>query len=53
MTAEMDIQDVKVEDDTLMDITQKERLEKAFMAAYAKAKSKAQSIAMEKTKEIL
>lgn len=53
MTAEMDIQDVKVEDDTLMDITQKERLEKAFMAAYAKAKTKAQSIAMEKTKEIL
>lgn len=53
MSGEMDITDVQIEDESLMDIAMKEKLEKAFMAAYRKAKSKAQQVSMEKTKEIL
>ncbi len=53
MSGEMDITDVKVEDDTLLSVENKEKLENAFIAAYRKAKQKAQQVAMEKTKEIL
>lgn len=53
MSGEMDITDVKVEDETLLSVENKEKLENAFIAAYRKAKQKAQQVAMEKTKEIL
>ena len=53
MSAEMEIKDVKIEDDNLMTLDNKEKLEKAFISAYQKAKTKAQEIAMTKTKEIL
>lgn len=53
MSWEMDITDVKVEDETLLSVENKEKLENAFMSAYKKAKTKAQQVAMEKTKEIL
>lgn len=53
MSGEMDITDVQVEDETLLSVSNKEKLEKAFMAAYRKAKAKAQQVSMEKTKEIL
>lgn len=53
MSGEMDITDVQIEDETLLSVDTKEKLEKAFMAAYRKAKTKAQQVSMEKTKEIL
>lgn len=53
MSGEMDITDVKIEDETLLSIEAKDKLENAFMAAYRKAKQKAQQVSMEKTKEIL
>lgn len=53
MSGEMDITDVQVEDETLLSVSSKEKLEKAFMAAYRKAKAKAQQVSMEKTKEVL
>ncbi len=53
MSAEMEIKDVKIEDDSLMSLDNKTKLEEAFIAAYQKAKTKAQDIAMTKTKEIL
>lgn len=53
MSAEMEIKDVKIEDDSLMTVENKTKLEEAFITAYQKAKVKAQDIAMTKTKEIL
>ena len=53
MSAEMDITDVKIEDETLLSTENKTKLEAAFISAYRKAKTKAQQIAMEKTKEVL
>ncbi|HMY80294.1 MAG TPA: YbaB/EbfC family nucleoid-associated protein [Candidatus Absconditabacterales bacterium] len=53
MSGEMDITDVQVEDVELLSVDHKEKLEKAFMTAYKKAKTKAQQLSMEKTKEIL
>lgn len=53
MSGEMDITDVKIEEETLLSVENKEKLENAFMAAYKKAKTKAQQVAMEKTKEVL
>lgn len=53
MSAEMEIKDVKIEDENLMSLENKTKLEEAFIAAYQKAKVKAQEVAMTKTKEIL
>jgi DNA-binding protein YbaB len=53
MSGEMDITDVKIEDETLLSVESKLKLETAFINAYRKAKTKAQQISMEKTKEIL
>ncbi len=53
MSAEMDITDVQVEDETLLSVENKAKLEAAFIATYRKAKTKAQQVAMEKTKEVL
>lgn len=53
MTGEMDITDVKVEDETLLSLESKEKLENAIISAYRKAKQKAQQVSQEKTKEVL
>lgn len=53
MTAEMNIKDIKIEDDSILTPDNKENIEEAFKNAYEKAKEKAQAVAMEKTKEIL
>lgn len=53
ISAEMKVKDVKIEDETLLDPTMKETLERAIKAAFEKWQTKAQEIAMAKTKEIL
>ncbi len=53
ITGEQKLKKISIEDDALMDIAQKERLEKAIKAAIDKGQAKAQEVAMEKTKEIL
>jgi len=53
ITAEMKVKDVKIEDETLLDPSRKTDIEEAIKACFAKWQTKAQEIAMEKTKEIL
>ncbi len=53
ITAEMKIKDVKIEDEALLDPSRKEDMENAIQAAIEKGQTKAQEVAMEKTKEIL
>ncbi len=53
ITAEMKVKDVKIEDESLLDPNSKEDIENAIKAAIEKWQTKAQEVAMEKTKEIL
>ena len=53
ITAEMKVKDVKIEDDTLLNPDRKAEIEEAIKACFIKGQTKAQEIAMEKTKEIL
>ena len=53
ITWEQKIKNVSIEDDALMDLSQKSRLEKAIKVAIEKWQAKAQEVAMEKTKDIL
>lgn len=53
ITAEMKVKDVKIEDDTLLSVDRKTDMEDAIKACFIKGQTKAQEIAMEKTKEIL
>lgn len=53
ITAEMKVKDVKIEDENLLNPAMKETLEKAIKSAFEKWQTKAQEIAMQKTKEIL
>ncbi|MBS8122092.1 YbaB/EbfC family nucleoid-associated protein [Candidatus Vampirococcus lugosii] len=53
ITAEMKVKDVKIEDETLLDPSRKEDIENAIKAAIEKGQTKAQEVAMQKTKEIL
>ncbi|MFZ5341812.1 MAG: YbaB/EbfC family nucleoid-associated protein [Patescibacteria group bacterium] len=53
ISAEMKVKDVKIEDETLLNPAMKETLENAIKAAFEKGQTKAQEIAMAKTKEIL
>jgi len=53
ITWEQKLKRISIEDDALMDIAQKARLENSIKAAIDKGQAKAQEVAMEKTKEIL
>lgn len=53
INAEQKVKAVTIDDESLMNIDQKVRLEKAIKVAFEKGQNKAQEIAMEKTKEIL
>lgn len=53
INGEMKIQDLQINDLSLLDPTQKEILEKLLMTAITKAQNKAQEVVQEKTKEIL
>lgn len=53
ITWEQKVKNVIIEDDGLMTLENKNRLEKAIKAAIDKWQAKAQEVAMEKTKEIL
>ena len=53
VTWEQKIRSVTIEDDELMSLENKERLQKAIKAAFEKWQTKAQEVAMVKTKEIL
>lgn len=53
MSAEQKIIKIDIEDTTLLDPTKKETMELALKVAFEKAQTKAQEVAMEKTKEIL
>lgn len=53
ITADTKIQDVKIEDESLLNPDNKEQLETAIKNAITKWQQKAQEVAMEKTKEVL
>lgn len=53
ITWEQKIRSVVIEDDTLLDVSSKHRMETAILKAVEKWQAKAQEIAMEKTKDIL
>lgn len=53
ISGEQKVKNVTIEDETLLDIASKQRLENAIKIAFEKGQSKAQEVAMEKTKEIL
>lgn len=53
LTWEMKVKDVKIEDESLLNVNMKSNLEEAIKASFEKAQQKAQEIAAQKTKEIL
>lgn len=53
MSGEMDVTDIVIWESYWLPEDVKKKLENAFIAAYRKAKTKAQQVAMEKTKEVL
>ena len=53
ITWEMKIKDVKIEDENLLNLDNKSKLEKAIIAAFEKGQKKSQEVAMQKTKDIL
>ncbi len=53
ITADMKIRKVSIEDETLLSVDNKEKLEEAIKNAFVKWQQKATEVAMEKTKEIL
>lgn len=53
VSGEQKVVSVTIEDDTLLDVASKSRIEKAIKIAFEKGQKKAQEVAMEKTKEIL
>lgn len=53
MTGEQKLKAITIEDTSLLAVEQKEILEKNIKVAFEKAQTKAQEVAMEKTKEIL
>ncbi len=53
MTGEQKLKSVTIEDTALLSIERKEDLENAIKICFEKAQTKAQEVAMEKTKEIL
>ena len=53
ITADMKIKDVKIEDESLLSVDNKEQLEEAIKKAFIKGQQKATEVAMQKTKEIL
>ena len=53
ISGEMKIQDIKIQDITLLSQDKQRELEKMLMAAVQKAQNKAQEVVQEKTKEIL
>ena len=53
ITADMKIKKVTIEDDSLLSVENKEKLEEAIKQAFVKGQQKATEVAMEKTKEIL
>jgi len=53
ITWEQKLKLISIEDDSLMSLDNKARLEKAIKTAIDKGQAKAQEVAMEKTKEIL
>ena len=53
MTWEMKFRDFKINDTSLLDPSQKEKLEGLVVSAFQKAQNKAQEVAAEKTKEVL
>jgi len=53
ITWEQKVRSVTIEDDTLLDIASKSRIEQAILKAVEKWQSKAQEVAMQKTKDIL
>lgn len=53
ISGEMKIQDIKINDNTLLNPQDKATLEKKLMVAVSKAQTKAQEVVQEKTKEIL
>ena len=53
ISGEMKIQDIKINDNSLLNPNDKWTLEKKLMVAVSKAQTKAQEVVQEKTKEIL
>jgi DNA-binding protein YbaB len=53
ISGEMKIQDIKINDNSLLNPNDKGTLEKKLMVAVSKAQTKAQEVVQEKTKEIL
>ncbi len=53
ISGEMKLRDLKINDLSLLDPSQKEKLEGLLVTCFQKAQNKAQEIAAEKTKEIL
>lgn len=53
INGEMKVQDLQINDESLLSPHQRKELEKLLMAAIAKAQNKAQEVVQEKTKEIL
>jgi DNA-binding protein YbaB len=53
ITGEQKLKSVTIEDTELLSLERKEELERAIKAAFEKGQTKAQEVAMQKTKEIL
>lgn len=53
MTGEQKLKEIVIEDDTLLSPERKHILEQSIKTAFDKAQTKAQEVAMQKTKEIL
>lgn len=53
ISGEMKVQDIKINDLSLLDPSQKDIIEQKLMTAVRKAQQKAQEVVQEKTKEIL
>lgn len=53
INGEQKVKNVTIEDTALLSVDQKERLERAIKSAFEKGQTKAQEIAMQKTKDIL
>jgi DNA-binding protein YbaB len=53
ISGEMKVQDIKINDTSLLSPNHKDVLEKKLMTAVSKAQTKAQEVVQEKTKEIL
>jgi len=53
ITADMKVKEVTIEDESLLSLENKEKLEEAIKQAFIKGQQKATEVAMQKTKEIL